>query len=79
MTNRAGIAPAPQPQALVEDRLAAGTVHGAVDPAPAEQGRVRGVDDGVDLLDGEVAEHGVDLGHVLHDRPERPHLKASTG
>jgi hypothetical protein len=38
-----------------EDRTAAATVNGAVDPASAEEGRIRRVDDDVDFLLGDVA------------------------
>jgi hypothetical protein len=52
----AAVGPGAQLAARGEDLRAATPVDGAVDPAAAEQRRVRRVDDGVCLLLGDVAE-----------------------
>src|SRR5690606_25687219 len=51
---------APQLHALLEQPWTGGAVDRAVDPAPTQEGGVGGVDDGVDVLAGDVALHGFD-------------------
>src|SRR5947208_2436627 len=55
----------PDPPALRQDPGAAPAVDGAVDPAPAEQAPVGGIDDGIDVLNRDVA---------LHQRDARQHV-----
>ncbi|GAA5144632.1 hypothetical protein GCM10023340_12610 [Nocardioides marinquilinus] len=47
--------------AVLEDGRPTGPVDGAVDPSPAAHAAVGGVDDGVDVLGGDVA---LDDGHL---------------
>jgi len=61
----AGLAAAEQP-ALSEDLGAARAVDRAVDSAAAEQGRVGGVDDRVDVLLGDVAADRFDHGKLTN-------------
>src|SRR5690606_7802492 len=51
---------APQLHALLEQPWTGGAVDRAVDPAPTQEGGVGGVDDGVDVLAGDVALHCFD-------------------
>ena len=46
----------------LEQPGAGGPVDGAVDAAPTEERRVGRVDDGVDVLGGDVAEHDLEMG-----------------
>ena len=52
----------PSVAAGLEQLGAGGPVDRAVDAAAAEQGRVRGVHDGVDVLGGDVAERDLEAG-----------------
>ena len=63
--------------ALREDPGAAGAVDRSVDTAAAEQRRVRRVDDGVDVLRGDVAEDELD--HAYARRAKRTGRSAGSG
>ena len=60
---------AAEPAALFEDRGAAGAVDRTVDAAAAEQRRVRGIHDRVDLLPCDVADDELD--HAYAGRGKR--------
>jgi hypothetical protein len=58
-----------------------GSVDGSVDPPATEQGAVRGVDDGIDDLGGDVSLDGLErsyvIGHVRNVVPPADNLPRS--
>src|SRR4051794_10594815 len=68
---------APEPAAFLQDGGAAGAMDRSVDPAAAEQARVRGVDDRVDVLLRDVA--GDELDHAYAGRGKRSGRSGGSG
>jgi hypothetical protein len=54
---------AAQPAAFLDKLRTGGTVDGTIDTAPAQQGRVGGIDDGIESKNGDVAN---DDAHPFH-------------